>query len=504
MHELHRQASWAAAALALLGAPAPGLATEILKNGGLDESVGPVGWTSRETITDQPGAGVSLAEHISFANSPLDLGNPAGEPLLGVFVKPRSGNVDNFADQNLKINYVLEQVVSGQSGGVSYTLSGDARLSSGYSGAVEFLDPLSPSDPGFTGSVPSPTSTLFQLTFLDANSQPLGAPATKELRSPSLIVDDWQTHSLTATAPTGTNKIKVTISALNMVDNFGGQDLFLDNFKLVRGAQTIDRLSNGDLNTPGEPTAWTLTELPAGTDNSSFIGFAHHATPEKPSGQGLWVRAFAGGDMLLQQTQPAVAGGNYTFSAWSLFEQNYIGGVPGTATDTFLRLEFLDGASAVIGAPAELDIAASRLAQSGAAATANDMEWRQHVLNTVAPAGSANVRITVGATGLGFNVDPKQSAFFDDFSLQLAGPASDFDGDGKVDGKDLLAWQRGFGGAYDGGDLADWENNFGPAGAAASATPLPEPASLALLALAASWAGRRQRVRTPAARQAKP
>jgi hypothetical protein len=77
------------------------------------------------------------------------------------------------------------------------------------------------------------------------------------------------------------------------------------------------------------------------------------------------------------------------------------------------------------------------------------------------------------------------------------GSAGDFNGDGSVDGWDLLAWQRGFGGAYDGGDLADWEHQFGRAGAAASATALPEPASLVLLALAASSGWRRRRAGLP-------
>ncbi|WP_172992032.1 autotransporter-associated beta strand repeat-containing protein [Lacipirellula parvula] len=76
---------------------------------------------------------------------------------------------------------------------------------------------------------------------------------------------------------------------------------------------------------------------------------------------------------------------------------------------------------------------------------------------------------------------------------------ADFDNDGDVDGADFLTWQRNFGtagdnahgnangdGTVDGLDLAVWRNQFGagsPANVAASA--IPEPASAALLLLAA-------------------
>jgi hypothetical protein len=43
------------------------------------------------------------------------------------------------------------------------------------------------------------------------------------------------------------------------------------------------------------------------------------------------------------------------------------------------------------------------------------------------------------------------------------------DGDGDVDGRDFLLWQRGgSAGAIGGGDLADWQNNYGSGGAAST------------------------------------
>jgi len=78
---------------------------------------------------------------------------------------------------------------------------------------------------------------------------------------------------------------------------------------------------------------------------------------------------------------------------------------------------------------------------------------------------------------------------------------ADFDADNDVDGKDFLAWQRGFGnagglaegdangdGVVNGSDLAIWEGQFGTpsALAAASAATVPEPAALGIFFIAIS------------------
>jgi autotransporter-associated beta strand protein len=75
---------------------------------------------------------------------------------------------------------------------------------------------------------------------------------------------------------------------------------------------------------------------------------------------------------------------------------------------------------------------------------------------------------------------------------------ADFDGDGDVDGADFLTWQRNFGTAgdkahgnangdsvVDGLDLTVWRNQFGGGSPAIAAAAVPEPASAALLLLAA-------------------
>jgi hypothetical protein len=93
---------------------------------------------------------------------------------------------------------------------------------------------------------------------------------------------------------------------------------------------------------------------------------------------------------------------------------------------------------------------------------------------------------------------------FDNILLQLQAPDieppgddADFDGDGDVDGADFITWQRGVGmtpadlvdgdanddDVVDGADLDVWEMQFGQPAPPVSA--IPEPASLALLGIAA-------------------
>jgi hypothetical protein len=333
-----------------------------------------------------------------------------------------------------------------------------------------------------------------EMIWLNASGTEIGTPASVNLRTAATTLGAWEPYLLEATSPAGTASVKVKVSLLDMVDNFTPQGVRLDNFSLKRGTSTIERLTNPTLNTPGAPIGWELIEAPVGTDNSSFIGFAHHVTPEAPSGQGLWVRAFEGGDFTITQTLPAVAGGAYAFSAWSLWEPGYIGDnetFPGTTTETFLEMTFLDGSNAVIGAPLTLDL--------DAAGQNNDSTWREFTLNGNAPAGAANIRVAVKATGLannGMMVEP-QSAFFDDFSLEgpAPGQAGDFDGDQDVDGNDFLIIQRGLGTTTTGADIATWKANYGQTAVGAIGA-VPEPATVsgaAIFALAGLMGLRRRR-----------
>ena len=161
-----------------------------------------------------------------------------------------------------------------------------------------------------------------------------------------------------------------------------------------------------------------------------------------------WANAggFDSNDAIFSQTVAGVAGGEYTASMWSRFEANFAGGVDTldeaspngeepSPTATTLELAFLDNSGSEIGPPIVLDLKADRIAQGG---NANDNQWYQHTIQATAPAGTEMVRVTGAMIEGVFNVDPQQSAFFDDFSLDGPGsPGSiDFNGDGLVNASD--------------------------------------------------------------------
>ncbi len=477
----------------------PAQAVELLINGDMESAVGPRDWMVQQTVTGLPGAGVSASEQISFANEPAPV---AGE--LGIFLRPYAGDQGTYAGQNLPINYILEQTrpVSSLAVGNTFTFTGhsyfggdaDPETDDGFSGGVVNLDAASPSGP-----VPSPTDMTYELTFLNSSGAAIGTPATLELMADGQMNDGmWRMHSLESVAPTGTTQVRVRVAATNMVANVGFQDAFLDNFSLRRsGSPTAELLLNPGLNVPGEPNGWTITEEPAGTDTISFRDFANHTEGGE---QGMWLRAFEtqtpDGVGIMAQTVPGAAGGDYTFSAWSRWEANYGGGLPGTPTETFLKMEFLNASSAVIGTPLELDLLA--------AGQVADNEWRQFTLEAPAggaPAGTQFVRVSAGATGMFFNTDPGQSAFFDDFSLDgpgVVGLAGDYNSDGIVDAADYVVWRKnpaGFGG--DPAGYNTWRTNFGRtagAGSGLGAGAVPEPASclMAVLALCVGLGIRRR------------
>jgi T5SS/PEP-CTERM-associated repeat protein len=84
---------------------------------------------------------------------------------------------------------------------------------------------------------------------------------------------------------------------------------------------------------------------------------------------------------------------------------------------------------------------------------------------------------------------------------------ADFDGDGDVDGRDFLIWQRGFGlmdqednslgdadfdGIIDGDDLLVWQNQYGTTEPLAAVVAVPEPATYVMCLLVVLAAGRRR------------
>lgn len=487
--------------VALLSARSSVLAAEVLVNGNLESSVAPVGWSLDTFVTGEPGSSIpSVVEHVDGGNNP-----PPPSPGLGLLLHPQVGNTGLRAGDLDQINLVLGQTFVGAVAGRTYTFKGDVLIQSTYSGIVDTLNANTPlgdynldtvvnaadytiwrdtlgsttdfrangtndgaslnlidqadydywaarfGDTGRPAGVASPTETALEITFLNASDVEL-ATTSFDLRD-DLTVDAWRTNQVQAVAPAGSNKVRVRFKALDMVDNCctGGQDVLLDNFSLRDNGQFssgIERLTNGNLNTPGEPAGWTLTEGPTvdqgngpvTADSASFIGFANRkvedtVAPIDPAGvptgnQGLWLRSFVNTtqfepdilsvDAVATQIVNATPGAQYEFSAWSAFEQGYSGGLPGSSTETFLKMEFLNAAMAVIGSSMVDVFDAGQMNDDGDNGSGNVdwADWRLTSLNAVAPAGTTQVRVSLGATGMfesGLGVS--QSGFFDEMSL---------------------------------------------------------------------------------------
>jgi hypothetical protein len=459
-------------------------------------------WTVQEFRTGSSAAINSLTRE-GFANQPASV---AGE--FGAWFRPWSAG-DTSTD---KVNAILSQIVPGAAG-ENYTFTGWSKFESNYAGGVDFLDPLSPLDPGMTGTVPSPTDTFLEIAFLDAGSSVIGSPVTLDLRTargPTPNNNTWLQHTLMGTAPVGTANVRVSASMLEGVFNTNpSQSAFVDNFSLTgASAPATEKLLNPNLNTvpPDLPTSFTLTETPAMRDTAGGASFANR---QAPGSNGLWLKAFSGSladpsDATLSQTLSATPGGDYTFSAWSKWETNYSGGLATISgqpspTQTLLELAFLDASSAVIGTPATVNLKT--------AGQLNDGTWREFSVNGEAPANAVSVRVSaIMNDGVASGANP-QSAFFDDLSLTLAGGSTedaDFDNDGDVDGQDFLIWQRGVGagpgagngdgdanadGSVNGADLVVWRGDFGPGAAVASVGAVPEPATAASALLGMTIAG---------------
>ncbi|HMO86597.1 MAG TPA: hypothetical protein PKC18_16925 [Lacipirellulaceae bacterium] len=474
-----------AAGLALLLTVNQTQAQNLLTGGDFEPSGGPVpGWNLQNFVT---GSGNPINASTLSTNSPI-----SGTRVL--WLRAFAGG--QAAGPNNLTNAVLSQTVAAMPG-EQYQFSGWSRWEINYSGGVTTLSANGP-----LGEVPSPTLNTFQLEFLDASNNVLGAPVVRDLRDDGQgNFNFWVEHMLSGTAPAGTTQARVTAAARDMVWNAGPtQSAFLDNFSFVRPADPATQiLVNPDLEDlpPNGLSSWTVVTDPVETtDVIRTESFANR--PDSGGLTGVWLSPFLGSvdspvDGILSQTVPGVAGGQYTFSGWSRWEGNYAGGVTTidagntngdggkpSPTQTLMELAFLDVDENVIGAPVVLDL---RTEQS------NGAGWRQHTLNGTAPAGTEFVRVAAMMIDGVNNVNPQQSAFFDDFSLTLAGASipGDLDGNGLVDGNDLLLIQRGLGSTTSETDVATWVANYGTGfpGAAAASGAVPEPAAAASALLAA-------------------
>ena len=235
-------------------------------------------------------------------------------------------------------------------------------------------------------------------------------------------------------------------------------------------AGASELLLNGNLNSTvqvGDPslyypefTGWTIATDPCsfspcpispyvpGAFYTQYSGYPAGFADRLGGGNGLVGTAFEGYypfeiigavDIEISQTVAGTPGTVYTFSGWAHFQGGYAGGVtfldllspnqrnqdaqagnPGVPvaalTDTIFALEFLDGIGNVL--PNSI---VYELHNDGGQQNDNELDgvtWLQHALSAQAPAGTANVRVRAGMIDGEFNVDaPHQNVFFDDFSL---------------------------------------------------------------------------------------
>lgn len=453
-------------------------AVAALTNPGLEAGGGaPDGWTLTQSVTGLPGALISVVEQRDQGNEPGDV-----QPGLGLTMIGFGGNTGLYAGQERGVNVTLSRTVA-VGASRTFTLTGHSYLGAGFSGIVDELGGSTPlgdynldtvvnaadytiwqdtlgsttdfrangtnegasldlideadyqwwkdhfGNAGVQPGAPSPTESFFRVEFLNASNAVLGTHSI-DLRDDSTPgdpldpqIDVWRTHTLAGiVSPAGTTQARVSAITTDMVDShLGGQDMFWDNFSLNQtsvpfaGEKLGDAATRG-LNTIGAPGGWVVASV--GGDNISFSGAAGFAA--NSGNIGMWLRAFNGGDGKLLQTVAATPGASYDFSAFSKWEANYRGADPASSNETFLTLEYLDNASAVIST-LTLDLKRGPDGNQfvvDPGQQSNDNVWRQLTLDGgTAPVGTAFVRVSAGATGMVVEGGPQLSAFFDDFLL---------------------------------------------------------------------------------------
>ncbi|MDZ4656901.1 MAG: hypothetical protein SH868_04905 [Bythopirellula sp.] len=190
------------------------------------------------------------------------------------------------------------------------------------------------------------------------------------------------------------------------------------------------------------------------------------------------------------QSKPASPGEEWDLQGYMLTPAM----LPADITFGTLKIVFSDGAvdlppaSVSIGQDAGLDFPGiESLPRLNSTSPVN--EWQFTQARGVAPAGTVQVKF------FALFVDQSAgTAYFDDLQAMLveAGTPGDFDGDGDVDGRDFLAWQRGESPtAFSAADLATWQGAYnGGALAALNAVPEPTSAWLVVLGSLLCWQAR--------------
>ena len=170
------------------------------------------------------------------------------------------------------------------------------------------------------------------------------------------------------------------------------------------------------------PVGWTLVEGPTvgvqfTADSAAFIGFANRRVedttpPIDPAGYFDWTARSLAPPFVavtqfepdipdvfatLSQVVPGTPAPNTRFQAGPLGKLAIAAGCSTPRRMTFMKIEFLNGTT-VIGTEM-LNLKDAGQINDDAGGLEWD-DWRQFTVNGIAPAGTTNVRVSAGATGM--------------------------------------------------------------------------------------------------------
>ena len=253
---------------------------------------------------------------------------------------------------------------------------------------------------------------------------------------------------------------------------------------------------------PGDTVEW-------GKDDGNWFASQPGAEGDKGIRANLTFGPFASAFDARLNWEYNLAGINGTGNNGRILEGSGVTDVPGTGGDTGTIANPsspADGTGGIIQgstyASHKLSMEIVRLADGliEVATYVDDVEILRDEIKTTDTGFSVLEPPAFSYDYIAFRNSADFDSVIDNFQLEIFGSnaeeeSGDFDGDGDVDGRDFLVWQRGGSpNSLSAGDLALWQAEYGN-GPLAATTAVPEPSSVCLAALVlAVFLGRRTRV----------